>query len=262
MLEQNMMMNAAGIAIPHLRDEHTGRTFGTALVLAALLHVAFGFYFSRPHRAAGGAGAVAELNMENVNFSDQNIAPDAPVDMSYRPEVASVLPDAGGGGADASKGPVDMSQAKMDQSGLDLSAPGEGGEVLKLGDNTKGLDDLLALPKAGGSGKPGVGGYRIKTYPPTVPFFKVEVKPKPISVPVPVYPEMVRSAGVEGTAFVEALLDLDGSVMDARMLKSSGNQMLDAAAVEAALRAKFTPAKQRDKPVRVWISIPYRFTLK
>ncbi len=262
MREQSIMMNAAGITIPHLRDEHTGRTFGTALVLAALLHVAFAFYFTRPHRAGGGAGAIADLNMENVNFSDQNIAPDGPVDMSYRPEVANLgLPDAGGG-ADAAKGPVDMSQAKIDQSGLDLSAPGEGGEVLKLGDNTKGLDDLLALPKAGGSGKGGVGGYRIKTYPPTVPFFKVEVKPKPINIPVPTYPEIVRTAGIEGTAFVEALLDLDGSVMDARMLKSSGNQMLDASAIEASLRAKFTPAKQRDKPVRVWISIPYRFTLK
>ncbi len=120
----------------------------------------------------------------------------------------------------------------------------------------------MPLPKAGGSGKGGVGGYRIKTYPPTVPFFKVEVKPKPINIPVPTYPEIVRTAGIEGTAFVEALLDLDGSVMDARMLKSSGNQMLDASAIEASLRAKFTPAKQRDKPVRVWISIPYRFTLK
>jgi protein TonB len=72
----------------------------------------------------------------------------------------------------------------------------------------------------------------------------------------------VRDAGIEGTAVVEALLDLDGSVMDARVLKSSGNQSLDASAIEAALKAKFTPAKQRDKAVRVWISIPYRFTLK
>ena len=261
MPEQSMMMNAAGITLPHLRDEHTARTFGTAIVLAALLHVVFGLYFARPHRAgAGGAGASADLNMENVNFADENTAPDAPVDMSYRPEAANVLPDAGGGG-DA-KGPTNLANAKMDESGLDLNAPGEGGAVLKLGDNTKGLDDLLALPKAGGSGTGKPGGYRIKTYPPTVPFFKVEVKPKPISVPVPAYPEMVRTAGIEGTAVVEALLDLDGSVMDARMLKSSGNQMLDASAVEAALRAKFTPAMQRDKPVRVWISIPYRFTLK
>ena len=60
---------------------------------------------------------------------------------------------------------------------------------------------------------------------------------------------------------VEALLNLDGSVMDARLLKSSGNAMLDAAAIEAALRARFTPAMQRDKSVRVWVSQTYRFRL-
>ena len=259
MAEQSMM-SAAGISIPHLRDDHTGRTFAAAIALAALLHVVFALYFTRPHRGGGGSGGVtADLNMENVNFSDQNMAPEGPVDMSYRPEVANVLPDAGGGGDAASKGPADMSQAKIDE-GVVLDNGG-GGDVLKIGGPTKSLDDLLSSDKAaGGTGRP--GGYRIKTYPPTVPFFKVEVKPQPVNVPVPDYPNTVRDAGIEGTAVVEALLDLDGSVMDARMLKSSGNQMLDASAIEAALKAKFTPAKQRDKPVRVWISIPYRFTLK
>jgi TonB family protein len=261
-MREQSTMSTAVLSMPHLRDEHTGRTFGTAIVLAALLHVVFALYFTRPHRAGGGAGgATADLNMENVNFEDKTMAPEGPVDMSYRPEVANVLPDAGGGG-DAAKGPTDMSNAKMDESGLDLAAPGEGGEVLKIGGPTKSLDDLLALDKAGGAGTGRPGGYRIKTYPPTVPFFKVEVKPTPVSVPVPDYPSTVRDAGIEGTAVVEALLDLDGSVMDARVLKSSGNQSLDASAIEAALKAKFTPAKQRDKPVRVWISIPYRFTLK
>jgi len=97
---------------------------------------------------------------------------------------------------------------------------------------------------------------------PIVPFWKVEVKPQPINIPVPTYPEMARNAGIEGQAVVEALVDVDGSVIDAKILKSSGNQSLDASAIEAATRAKFSPAKQRDKPVRVWVSIPFRFTLQ
>ena len=96
---------------------------------------------------------------------------------------------------------------------------------------------------------------------PVVPFWKVEVKPKPINIPVPTYPDMARTAGIEGQAVVEALVDVDGSVADARILKPSGNASLDQAAVDAALRSKFTPAYQRDKPVRVWVSIPFRFTL-
>jgi len=97
---------------------------------------------------------------------------------------------------------------------------------------------------------------------PVVPFWKVEVKPKPINIPVPTYPEMARTAGIEGNAVVEALVDVDGSVADARILKPSGNASLDQAAIDAAMRASFTPAYQRDKPVRVWVSIPFRFTLE
>ncbi|OYD16560.1 hypothetical protein CH330_02485 [candidate division WOR-3 bacterium JGI_Cruoil_03_51_56] len=96
---------------------------------------------------------------------------------------------------------------------------------------------------------------------PVVPFWKVEVKPKPVSIPTPVYPELARQAGIEGETVVKALVGIDGSVIDAKILKSSGNQPLDAAARKAAMKAKFTPAKQRDKPVRVWVSMPYRFML-
>jgi protein TonB len=97
---------------------------------------------------------------------------------------------------------------------------------------------------------------------PIVAFWKVEVKPNPIDIPKPVYPDLARNAGIEGQCVVEALVDVDGSIIEARIIKSSGNQSLDAAAVEAAYKAKFTPAKQRDKAVRVWVSIPYRFTLQ
>jgi len=94
-----------------------------------------------------------------------------------------------------------------------------------------------------------------------VPYYKVEVKPQPISIPTPQYPELARKAGIEGNTVVKALVDIDGSIADVKVLKSSGNQMLDQAALVAARNAKFTPAKQRDKYVRVWVSIPIRFKL-
>ena len=37
---------------------------------------------------------------------------------------------------------------------------------------------------------------------PVVPFWKVEVKPKPIDIPTPTYPDMARTAGIEGQAVV------------------------------------------------------------
>jgi protein TonB len=94
-----------------------------------------------------------------------------------------------------------------------------------------------------------------------VPYYKVEVKPQPVSIPVPQYPELARQAGIEGKAVIKALVDIDGSIIAVQVLKSSGNQMLDEAALVAARKAKFTPAKQRDKFVRVWVSIPMSFRL-
>lgn len=97
---------------------------------------------------------------------------------------------------------------------------------------------------------------------PVVPFWKVEVKPKPINIPVPTYPDKARTAGIDGRNIVEVLVDTDGSVADARILKSSGDALLDEAAVDAALRATFTPGRQENRAVRVWVSIPFRFTLE
>jgi len=94
-----------------------------------------------------------------------------------------------------------------------------------------------------------------------VPYYKVEVKPKPLFQQKPRYPDLARRAGIEGQAVVKALVDIDGSVMDVQILKSSGNQMLDEAALVAARRWKFSPAKQRDKYVRVYVSIPINFRL-
>lgn len=94
-----------------------------------------------------------------------------------------------------------------------------------------------------------------------VPYYKVEVKPRPIYQQKPRYPDLARRAGIEGQAVVKALVDIDGSVMDAQILKSSGNQMLDEAALAAARQWRFSPAKQRDKFVRVYVSIPINFRL-
>lgn len=95
-----------------------------------------------------------------------------------------------------------------------------------------------------------------------VPYYKLETKPQPISMPPPEWPEIVRRAGIEGSLQVRFLLDTDGSVIDVQVVKSSGNQLLDEAAVRSVWRYKFTPAKQRDKLVRVWVSRKIEFKFK
>jgi TonB family protein len=94
-----------------------------------------------------------------------------------------------------------------------------------------------------------------------IPIWKADVKPQPVNVPDPVYPESARNAGIEGHAVVKALVDTNGSVADARIERSSGTASLDQAAVDAALRTTFTPASRKGRHVRVWVFIPFRFTL-
>ncbi|UCD04678.1 MAG: TonB family protein [candidate division WOR-3 bacterium] len=94
-----------------------------------------------------------------------------------------------------------------------------------------------------------------------VPYYRVEIKPQPVVQAKPRYPDLVRRAGIEGRTVVKALVDIDGSIIEVQVLKSSGNQMLDEAALTAARNWKFSPAKQRDKYVRVYVSIPINFKL-
>ena len=62
--------------------------------------------------------------------------------------------------------------------------------------------------------------------------------------------------------FVKVLVDERGNVVKTDVIKSLGNNGCDEAAVKAIKSVKWKPAMQRDKPVKVWVSIPVRFVLK
>lgn len=94
-----------------------------------------------------------------------------------------------------------------------------------------------------------------------VAYYELEVKPKPLKRPVPNYPHEAKKTGIEGMTVVKMLIDTDGSVMDVEVLKSSGNQWLDEAALDAAKKSTFSPAEHNGKKVRVWVSRPFKFRL-
>jgi len=77
-----------------------------------------------------------------------------------------------------------------------------------------------------------------------------------------VYPEIARKAGIEGTVTVQAKISARGEVVDTRILVPLGNSGCNEAAIAAIKSVKWRPAKQRDKPIAVWVSIPVRFKLK
>jgi protein TonB len=75
----------------------------------------------------------------------------------------------------------------------------------------------------------------------------------------PKYPDLARSAGVEGAVLVLALVDRNGLVARSEIRHSV--PMLDEAALEAVRRWKFMPALASGHPVAVWVAIRLRFSL-
>lgn len=94
--------------------------------------------------------------------------------------------------------------------------------------------------------------------PPVVPF---EKEPVCIHRVNPVYPEVARLAGQEGTVYVKLWIDKAGKVRQVVLLKSE-NPIFDQAVIEAAKQWVFTPAMMNAGPVDVWIWIPFRFALR
>jgi protein TonB len=94
---------------------------------------------------------------------------------------------------------------------------------------------------------------------PTV-FFAFDTYPVVKHREEPKYPELARKAEVEGTVTVMVTIDEQGNVISAWIADSSA-EVLNEAALAAAYKFKFTPAKQRDVPVKATISIPFRFSL-
>ena len=76
------------------------------------------------------------------------------------------------------------------------------------------------------------------------------------------YPEIARKAGIEGTVIIYARIDKKGNVVKTKVVKPLGNSGCNEAAIKAIRAVKWKPAKQRDKPVAVWVSVPVKFKLK
>jgi protein TonB len=94
-------------------------------------------------------------------------------------------------------------------------------------------------------------------------FVAVEEMPEPIGGLKEIqqkisYPELARRIGLEGKVFIRAFVDETGSVTSAELVKGIGGGC-DEVALDAVLKTKFKPGKQRGRPVKVQIIIPIVF---
>lgn len=94
-------------------------------------------------------------------------------------------------------------------------------------------------------------------------FVAVEEQPVLLQKVQPEYPEIARKAGIEGSVWVKVLVDKNGKVRDAIILKESGaNAGFEEAALEAAKQGVWKPAMQNKQPVALWVAYEVKFQLK
>jgi protein TonB len=92
-------------------------------------------------------------------------------------------------------------------------------------------------------------------------FVASSTKPQLISRPKPHYPEVARLAQVEGTVVVKVLVDVDGQVAAAEIVRGV-HPLLNNAALKAARGCLFVPGQQRELKVATWVAVPYNFRLR
>ena len=83
---------------------------------------------------------------------------------------------------------------------------------------------------------------------------------KALSLTAPVYPDFARRMHTGGLVEVEVVVDENGKVISARAL--AGPPSLRDVAVQAALRARFSPTKLSGQPVKISGQINYNFTIQ
>jgi len=102
-------------------------------------------------------------------------------------------------------------------------------------------------------------GYGQDELPPP-DFVEYDKPPTIIKRATPIYPEIARKAGLEGTVWIKIWVGKDGKPKKT-VIQKSASDIFDQAAIDAANQFVFQPASQKNNPVEVWVSIPFHFKL-
>ena len=84
--------------------------------------------------------------------------------------------------------------------------------------------------------------------------------PRVIAQPAPVYPEVMRESGLRGEVLVDFIVDREGRVTRAYVVRSL-NPAFDEPALEAVRRWRFEPGRKGDVPVNTHMRVPIAFRL-
>jgi protein TonB len=110
-----------------------------------------------------------------------------------------------------------------------------------------------------------IGGAAVPAPPPPAPAKPVRTggtvkRPVRLVSVDPIYPAIAQSARVSGIVYIDAVIDTEGRVTEARVLR--GHPLLAQAALDAVEKWRYTPTLLNGVPVPVIMTVTVRFALE
>lgn len=117
------------------------------------------------------------------------------------------------------------------------------------------LDTPLPPPPAlsGGGGGGARTGSRVLT--------SWEEPPELVRMVMPEYPRKAKGDGIEGYVLLNIIIDEKGDVVSARIAIAEPRGIFEDAAIQAVMKWKFRPARQKGVPIKVMIPQAVEFSL-
>lgn len=235
------------------------RTGGGALVLALLLGAGYAAWAAQPETPSVPAAPAGKIAADIVLRIDDG----KPMSMRVLTEPGqafSVRSD-----EDGKQYAIDGTVTRMQHAGQPVLALDV--RILEDGKMVATPKIVVASGKAGGiqmgeeirdeNGRATFKGIRMDI---TLTDSTVQpVAVASLATPPPAYPVDVLKQGVSGTVVLIVDVAADGSVSAAKIDRSAGDERLDAAALEAVAKWKFSPAMKDGKLVPSRVRVPINF---
>ncbi len=149
-----------------------------------------------------------------------------------------------------------------------LQAPVDIPDVIPDIDLSQKVTDAADFTGKGVVGGTGAGDPTIKTAPVVAsdqPYFEFQVEKPVMAQPggvSPAYPEMLRTAGVEGQVLAQFVVDTTGRAdMSTFKVLKTDNELFSISVKNALPRMRFLPAEVGGKKVKQVVQQPFGFTL-
>lgn len=97
-------------------------------------------------------------------------------------------------------------------------------------------------------------------YPDINDFVPVDQQPSIIKRAPLSYPELAKSARIEGNVYLKVLVDKDGKAKKAVVFKSDA-EVFNETAIQSAMKSSYVAATNDGHPVASWMVVPYSFKL-